>query len=599
MKLKIKPGQERMGFQAFLHVLYRFIPFLVPVWDKLLLRIIIGLCRSFLTVAMIMITAKIIDDGLLAKNPEMFWYWVKINLGIITVWLFTYIIWLIMVHYVKLKMEIKLKTIIHNHVQSLSIRFHQSRPVGEHMWRIQGDTKDALTLVCDFAPGIIELFWSVLSATGLIMLVNPITGLCIAVFTIIQFFYLHFGASYLRRLSLKNYKAMQNLTAVLQENLSAFPTSKALSRENHEKIRYYKALIKRLRTAIRYSIFNIGWGTGNSFIVSWNQYISYMLVCGILVIRGDMTLGEYVTMGQAIGWLTGPIQWLMWHIEYARITAVPAERMLDTLEIRPEIIISPNAKPIQKPKGEITFENVSFRYLPDSPEVISNLSFSVSPGKKVAIVGPSGAGKSTIFNLVMRYYDPTAGRVLIDGYDLCTLSLSSYRDQTAIVLQDTFLFSATLRDNILYGNPNATKKQLDNAIRMAGVDTIIDELPEGMDTLLTEDGNLSGGQRQKIAMARAIIRDPKFLFLDEATSALDPITERSIIKHLQTIEQGRTRIFVAHSIDSILDADEIIVLDKGYLRQQGTHENLVNQPGLYQKMWKTGNNDTRNKQAIS
>ena len=234
------------------------------------------------------------------------------------------------------------------------------------------------------------------------------------------------------------------------------------------------------------------------------------------------------------------------------------------------------------------------RQLPDSPEVISNLSFSVPPGKKVAIVGPSGAGKSTIFNLVMRYYDPTAGRVLIDGYDLCTLSLSSYRDQTAIVLQDTFLFSATLRDNILYGNPNATKKQLDNAIRMAGVDTIIDELPEGMDTLLTEDGNLSGGQRQKIAMARAIIRDPKFLFLDEATSALDPITERSIIKHLQTIEQGRTRIFVAHSIDSILDADEIIVLDKGYLRQQGTHENLVNQPGLYQKMWKTGNNDARN-----
>ena len=214
-------------------------------------------------------------------------------------------------------------------------------------------------------------------------------------------------------------------------------------------------------------------------------------------------------------------------------------------------------------------------------------------------MGPSGAGKSTIFNLVMRYYDPTAGRVLIDGYDLCTLSLSSYRDQTAIVLQDTFLFSATLRDNILYGNPNATKKQLDNAIRMAGVDTIIDELPEGMDTLLTEDGNLSGGQRQKIAMARAIIRDPKFLFLDEATSALDPITERSIIKHLQTIEQGRTRIFVAHSIDSILDADEIIVLDKGYLRQQGTHENLVNQPGLYQKMWKTGNNDARNKQALS
>lgn len=587
--IKLSDRETRMSIRAFLHVLRRFIPFLIPVWDKVLLRVIIGLCRSFLTVAMIMMTAKIIDDGMLAQDLVMFWYWVTIYLGIVTVWLFTYIIWLIILHYVNLKMEIKLRTLIHNHVQRLSLRFHQSRPIGEHMWRIQGDTKDALDFVCNFAPGLLEQFWIILSASGLIMLVNPLTGLCIGVFAIIQFFYLHFGATYLRRISLVNYKAIQKVSAVLQENLSAFPTSKALSREQHEKIRYRRALTHRLRTSIKYSIFDVGWGTGNSLLGTWTTYVAHMMVCGILVIRGDMTIGEYVTMGQAIIWLTGPIQWLLWHLEYARLSAVPAERMLDTLNLEPEIVSPPHVKRFHDPKGEIIFENVSFRYSPNGHDVISNLTFSVPPGEKVAIVGPSGAGKSTIFNLVMRYYDPTNGRVLVDGIDLREIDLPSYRDHTSIVLQDTFLFSATLRDNILYGNPVATEQALDNAVRMAGVDEFMDELPDGMDTLLAEEGNLSGGQRQRVALARAIIRNPKFLFLDEATSALDPITEREIINHLKYIEEGRTRIVVAHSIDSIIDADEIIVLDQGKLVQHGNHEDLVSKPGLYNRMWMTGN----------
>lgn len=587
--MRLEDRETRMSISAFLKVLRRFVPFLLPVWDKVLLRVIIGLCRSFLTVAMIMMTAKIIDDGMIAKDLDMFWYWVTIYLGIVTVWLFTYIIWLIILHYVNLKMEIKLRTLIHNHVQRLSLRFHQSRPIGEHMWRIQGDTKDALDFVCNFAPGLLEQFWIILSASGLIMLVNPLTGLCIGVFAIIQFFYLHFGATYLRRISLVNYKAIQKVSAVLQENLSAFPTSKALSREQHEKIRYRRALTHRLRTSIKYSIFNVGWGTGNSLLGTWTTFVAHMMVCGILVIRGDMTIGEYVTMGQAITWLTGPIQWLLWHLEYARLTAVPAERMLDTLEIEPEIVNQTNAIHLNKPKGEITFENVFFSYSKDNADVIQDLSFTVKPGKKVAIVGPSGAGKSTVFNLVMRYYDPTSGRVLVDGHDLRKMDLPTYHNQTSIVLQDTFLFSATLRDNILYGNPNATKNELDDAVRIAGINKFLSDLPDGLNTLLSEDGNLSGGQRQRIAMARAIIRKPKFLFLDEATSALDPITEREIINHLKYIEEGRTRIVVAHSIDSILDADEIIVLDQGKLVQHGNHEDLVSKSGLYNRMWMTGN----------
>jgi ABC-type multidrug transport system fused ATPase/permease subunit len=259
--------------------------------------------------------------------------------------------------------------------------------------------------------------------------------------------------------------------------------------------------------------------------------------------------------------------------------------MLDTLEIEPEITDSPEAAPVTDPRGEIVFDHVHFRYTPDGPDVIRDLSFRVAPGQKLALVGPSGSGKTTALSLVMRYYDPTRGQVLIDGVDLRTVQSRSYRDHVALVLQENFIFSGTIRNNILFGNARATSDQVDDAVALSGLADLVRDLPAGLDTVLTEGGNLSGGQKQRVALARAVIRDPRFLYFDEATSALDPQTERAILAHLARIEEGRTRIVVAHNIASIRDADQILVLDRGRMVQCGTHEALLAEPGPYQRMW--------------
>ena len=585
----LRPHAEpRKGFGALLYVLRRFLPHLIPLWDKYLLRFLIFFVRTVNAVMAIVLTAKIIDDGMMAKDVGAFFFWVSINLASRLAAIVTWLLSLIVNAYINMSMSIRMKMLVHDHVQRLSFRFHQSRPVGEHMWRIQGDSVASLNLLCNLLPFVVEQILQVVTAASMVLLLSPLTGLCIAVYIVLQVFYLHVGASYLRKLSLWHYEAIQSMTATLQENLSAFPTSKALGREGHDRLRYYAVLTHMLRRALKYVIINTGWFTGSFLANSWNASVCHVLICGLMVIRGDMTVGEYIAMGMVIWWLTGPIEGVVRTLEQARIAAVPAERMLDTLELLPEIVSPPDAPPLQNVKGEIAFENVSFRYALGGPDVIRGLSFTLSPGKKVAIVGPSGAGKSTVFNLVMRYYDPTGGRVLIDGKDLRETNLASYRAHTSIVMQDTFLFSATLRDNVLYGNLHATEAQLHDAVRRAGVDEFLDDMPEGLDTHLAEGGNLSGGQRQRVAMARAIVRDPQFLFLDEATSALDPITERALLKHLKEIEQGRTRVVVAHNLETVVDADEILVLDGGTLAQRGTHDELAAAPGLYQRMWNAG-----------
>jgi ABC-type multidrug transport system fused ATPase/permease subunit len=576
--------KHRDGFGAFLHVLRRFLPFLLPLWDKYLLRFLIFLVRTVNAVLALILTAKVVDEGMLAGDLAAFFFWLSIQAGSRIVAIVTWVLSLYLNAYINMQMSIRMKMLIHDHVQRLSLRFHKSRPVGEHMWRIQGDSQASLDLLL---PSNIEAIVQLVISAGLVFMLSPLTALCLGLYVFLLVIYLHVGASYLRALNLKLFAAIQRMTATLQENLSAFPTSKSLGRGRHDRLRYYRTLTHLLRRALLYSISNVAWLAGASLGRSWNLALSFLLCCGLLVIRGDMTIGEFIAMTLIIEWLTMPIQETVKTLEQARVAAAPAERMLDTLELRPEIVSPPGAPALRSVRGEISFENVSFRYSPGGQDVIRDLSFTVAPGKKVAIVGPSGAGKSTVFNLVMRYYDPTAGRVLIDGQDLREVDLDSFRQHTSIVLQETFIFSATLRDNILYGNPHATEAELLDAVKRAGVDAFLDDLPDGLDTHMAEGGNLSGGQRQRVAMARAIVRDPRFLFLDEATSALDPSTGRTLLKHLREVEKGRTRVVVAHSLETIMNADEILVLDRGALVQRGTHDELASQPGLYRSMWDT------------
>ena len=236
-------------------------------------------------------------------------------------------------------------------------------------------------------------------------------------------------------------------------------------------------------------------------------------------------------------------------------------------------------------KGSVAFENVGFQYENGRP-VLQGVRFAVEPGRKVAVVGPSGAGKSTVVNLLLRLHDPSAGRVLVDGHDLRDVRLDSYQKQVGLVMQETYLFGGTIRENLLFTNPYATQEEMDHAARLAGIYDWVMAQPHGYDQDLSEGASLSVGQKQRIAIARAILRDPHLLILDEPTSSLDSKTEEHVLETLREVARGRTTFIVSHRLNTVIDADEILVMEDGRIVQRGRHADLVDAPGVYRELYR-------------
>lgn len=270
-----------------------------------------------------------------------------------------------------------------------------------------------------------------------------------------------------------------------------------------------------------------------------------------------------------------------------------ADRYFEVLDTPPEIKDSPSAREIPYVKGSIVYENVSFQYGEDVP-VLKDINLKVEPGQMVALVGPTGVGKTTTANLIPRFYDPTEGRVLIDGVDAREIKLSSLRRHISMVLQDVFLFNGTIAENIAYGSPRATREQIVAAAEAAGADEFIRAMPEGYDTRIGERGTrLSGGQKQRLAIARALLYDAPILILDEATSSVDTETEAKISLALEKLMEGRTTLVIAHRLSAIRHADKIVVLEEGRLVEEGTHEELLKKDGLYSRLVRIDADPTR------
>ncbi|MBR2374097.1 MAG: ATP-binding cassette domain-containing protein, partial [Lentisphaeria bacterium] len=254
----------------------------------------------------------------------------------------------------------------------------------------------------------------------------------------------------------------------------------------------------------------------------------------------------------------------------------------------PEIKECDNPLYPSKLTGLIEFKHVSFYYTKEKPPVINDFSLTVTPGQKVALVGPSGSGKSTLSNLLLRFYDVNAGSIKVDNLDIRRLSLNAYHSHIGVVLQESFLFSGTVRENISYAKPEATVEEIEEAARMANVEEFISQLPDGYDTIIGENGaSLSGGQKQRLAIARAILKNPSILILDEATSALDTVSEYLVQEALDRLMEGKTTIIIAHRLSTVRNADTIVVLDTGKVVQQGTHDELMAQPGIYRDLYQT------------
>ncbi|MFN8818746.1 MAG: ABC transporter ATP-binding protein, partial [Holosporaceae bacterium] len=275
-----------------------------------------------------------------------------------------------------------------------------------------------------------------------------------------------------------------------------------------------------------------------------------------------------------------------------------AARVFDLLDEQPQVVDQPGAKALQVSGGQVVFDKVSFAYVPGQP-VLQNLSFTVAAGQMVAVVGASGAGKSTIANLLLRFYEPMAGRVLVDSQDIAAVTQASLRDAIAFVGQEIYLFNASVSANIAYNQP-ADEATIQAAAQAASADEFIADLPDGLASLVGELGNrLSGGQRQRIALARALLRDAPILLLDEATSALDPQSERNVLASLKRLRGNKTTIMIAHRLSTIIEADNILVLADGQLAEQGTHDQLLQRGGLYARLYQQPEEALSRQQAVA
>jgi ABC-type multidrug transport system fused ATPase/permease subunit len=563
----------------------RVLSYLKRYWflEILVILCLLGVTAS--TIVVPLLVRVIIDDVIVRMDYSLLLTITLAILGVTALRGFLAFAWRYATEYIAQKAVYNVRNQVYEALQRQSFTFYDKMPTGELMSRVTSDVDMIRGFLAWGFPqliSIVAMFVGVFAIT--ISISWKLTVLALSTAPIIFLIALRFSRK-IRPVFTAGQERLAGISAVLQENVTGVKVVRAFAKEDLEERKlaekgkdYFSTNIvaAKLR-AIHIPLMELMSGLGTVLI---------LLYGGIQAISGEITIGTLVLFNSYLLLLLMPMRFLGFITSFMQRALAGARRIFEVLDAVPEIKDEVGAKELGSTKGHVRFENVSFSY--GQEPVLKNVTFEAKPGEIVALLGATGSGKSSIISLIPRFYDATGGKLTLDGVDVRNIRIESLRKHIGIVHQETFLFSTTIKENIAYGNPNATMEDIVDAARSAEAHDFIVAFPEGYNTLIGERGStLSGGQRQRVAIARALLKNPGILILDDSTSSVDIETEYQIQKALQALLENRTTFVITQRLSTIRNAHKIIVLDSGEIAEMGTHEELVKKDGMYRRIYET------------